>query len=119
MSNLGIRCIAAAGAVLLCVSGPAHTATAVLGDDAPPSERGTEAAPAAVPDNAGARGGAAPADKSARDARPDSAPDADADARELVRKRMALCRQRPEMCEQKGEPRDDSQLRQPGGPAKD
>jgi hypothetical protein len=45
--------------------------------------------------------------------------DANADARELVKRRMEVCRQRPEICEQKGENRNGADARQREGTSKD
>ena len=45
--------------------------------------------------------------------------DANADARELVKRRMELCRHRPEICEQEGEKPGGAGMRPPEGTSKD
>jgi hypothetical protein len=62
---------------------------------------------------------APPSDKSVDPRAPRPPVDANADARELVKRRMEMCQQRPGICVQEGENREAAGMRPPEGTAKD
>jgi hypothetical protein len=106
------------GSALLPVS--AATEQAVGSDDQTPRSGGTAKPGAdAVPES----GQSATGPKSGNSAVDPNVPvppaDARTDARELVKRRMELCRQRPEICAQEGKNRDEAGMRPPEGTSKD